>query len=1237
MKLVPILATTIAFVLCGPTLGQDDLLTVAESSGFQRTARHEEVMRLARRLADSSPRVHLDSLGTTVEGRDIPLLVIADPPVRTAEDATRSGKLVVLALGAIHGGEIAGKDALLMLARELGSEPAPALLEHVVIAVAPLLNGDGNERISRENRPNQVGPSGGVGIRRNAQELDLNRDWVKLEAPETRAVVRFLREWDPAVIIDTHTTNGSFHRYGLTYAGPKHPTGDRRLIEYVRDTMLPEITERLEAEGGPATFHYGNFNEEHTRWTTYPDLPRFGTPYRGLRNRIAVLAEAYAYSTFERRVRDTRAFVLETLEYLAENRETARSVIDEADAARPRSIALRSEVRPFERRFLVRGFGTRSENGRKIRTDEPRDYEVLLIDNFVPTLTVARPAAYLLPPDLEAVTAKLLEHGVKIGELREDVELDIETLRVDDVARAEREFERHRMVRVEATALPGQQLVRAGTLVVSTDQPLGALAAYLLEPQTDDGLCAWNFLDDRLEVGADYPIVRVPSLGPSGLLTVPVRAGPPPEKRPLTFEEVYGSDSPPRFSGRPVRIRQWLDSERYLEERDGKLLAVEARTGRSTAFRDIGPDLESLPTIDAETAARLARRTTHQLNQAGNGVLIEHADDLYYCALSDDGAIGDRMAHRLTSTPAKEELATFSPDGRFVAFVEENDLRVVDIATRTNRALTRGGSDTLRSGKASWVYYEEVFRRRWKTFWWSPDSRWIAFLRIDSSPVSQFTIVDDLPEKQRVERTAYPRPGEPNPRVQLGIVSVGGGDVSWVDLSRYEEDDILITGVGWLPDSKAAHFFVQDRLQTWLDLSTAPVAGGRPTRLLRETTAAWVDPPLGPRFLSDGSFLMTSDATGWRHLYQFEPGGGLRRAITSGEWEVRAIHEVDEQDGVVYVSGTRDSHIASNLYRARIDGTSIDLVTRDRGSHSARVSPDGELFIDRWSAHDHPTRVALRSADGELVRTLDTNPVHALDEYVWCPTELVELEADDGVVLQASIVRPPDFDPSRRYPVWFTTYGGPGAPSVRDSWGHGVWDQVLAQSGIVVFRCDPRSASGRGAQSAWTAYRRLGVQELRDIEDAVAWIASNPWVDTTRIGIGGHSYGGFLTAFAMTHSRAFAAGIASAPVTDWRHYDTIYTERYMLTPQRNAEGYAATSVVEAAADLHGRLLLLHGLLDDNVHMQNTTRLVAALQRAGKQFELMVYPGQRHGIFGRHAARLRWDFIRRNLAEPGPRP
>ena len=329
--------------------------------------------------------------------------------------------------------------------------------------------------------------------------------------------------------------------------------------------------------------------------------------------------------------------------------------------------------------------------------------------------------------------------------------------------------------------------------------------------------------------------------------------------------------------------------------------------------------------------------------------------------------------------------------------------------------------------------------------------------------------------------------------------------------------------------------------------------------------------------------------------------------------------------------GMQDDPIGANLYKVKLDGTDLQRLTLAPGDHRVVFSPKGNLFVDIYSNPTTPTQARLYSTKGQMLRTLDTNPVFAIDEFKLGTFELVQIPTADGFLLEGSVLLPPDFDPNKKYPVWFMTYGGPHTPTMRNAWvADQLRDQLLASMGIVVFHCDPRSASGKGAIYTFAAYRQLGILELQDIETAIKWLCQRPYIDASRIGMSGHSYGGFMTAFAMTHSKLFSAGISGAPVTDWHNYDTIYTERYMSTPQLNSEGYAKTSVVTAARNLHGKLLILHGLMDDNVHVQNTVQFIQELQKADKDFEMMVYPRSRHGIYSQHYNRLTIDFIRRAL-------
>jgi dipeptidyl-peptidase-4 len=683
------------------------------------------------------------------------------------------------------------------------------------------------------------------------------------------------------------------------------------------------------------------------------------------------------------------------------------------------------------------------------------------------------------------------------------------------------------------------------------------------------------------------------------------------------------------FTGSPATGQIWLsDGEHYWQFREGHNYKVNARTGRAVKFFDaeaVASGLAKLPFISAQAAQTLSASIGQGMTPQRDAALLTHDSDLYYIKLDGSGAV------RLTRTPGEEELATFSPNGKFVAFVRANNLYVVDVAMQTERALTSDGSELIFNGRADWVYFEEIFNRSRHAFWWSPDSSRIAFLRFDDGPVRKFTIAHPTDYRASAEVTPYPKAGAANPLASLGLVTVAGGTPQFVDLSNYSETSSLLVRTGWLPDSQSAYFYVQDRAQTWLDVCTVGRDGGEPKCLFRETTKAWVNDPGEPKFLKDGSFLLASERTGWKHFYHFAKDGTLVRPITSGDWEARTLHVIDEENGWVYFSGTRDSHLGENLYRVQLDGTKLERLTPGDGSHRANVDPQGKQFIDACSDSQTPTQVRLFDCNGKLVRTLDTNPVYALEEYRRGKFEHVKIPTSDGATLEGSLLLPPDRDPGKKYPVWFMTYGGPHAPTIGDSWGTGrVRDEMLAQMGFVVFRADPRSASGKGECSTWTAYRQMGIPELKDIETAIEWLKKKEYVDGERIGMSGHSYGGFMTAFAMTHSKLFAAGIAGAPVTDWRNYDSIYTERYMNTPQENPKGYDDTSVVKAAKNLHGRLLIVHGLMDDNVHAQNSMQLIESLQRADKDFEVMVYPRSRHGIIERHYSRLQIEFMKRAL-------
>ncbi len=506
--------------------------TVAETSDYQATSRYAEVVAFCERLARESTLVRLGELGKSQEGRSLPLLILADPPVASAEEAARSGKLIVFAMANIHAGEVDGKEALLMLARDLALARERPLLKDLILVFVPIFNADGNEKLGK-NRPEQAGPLL-VGTRTNAQGMDLNRDFVKLESPEVRSLVRFLSRWDPAVVIDCHTTNGSYHRYTLTYEGGRCPAGDNRVVAFVRDELLPDVGRRLKRSTGFLSYFYGNFSADRSRWETVPPTPRYGTHYVGLRNRIAILSESYSYAPFKDRVLASKGFVQGICEFTAQHKDKVRRLLAEAREATVKAgrapaeqdrVVLQQKAVPLGRPVTLLGFVEEKQGERRVRTDKPKEYEVLYLGSSEPTLTVRRPVAYLVPKTLTRVVENLQRHGIEVEELSEEVKLDVEVYRIDKITR-QREFQKHQPVTLQATVRADKRQVEAGTILVRTAQPLGSLAAYVLEPQSADGLATWNFLEVLAE-GKDYPVLRLPAAA-----TIPSRRVRPLEERP---------------------------------------------------------------------------------------------------------------------------------------------------------------------------------------------------------------------------------------------------------------------------------------------------------------------------------------------------------------------------------------------------------------------------------------------------------------------------------------------------------------------------------------------------------------------------------------------------------------------------------------------------------------------------------------------------------------------------------
>ncbi len=496
--------------------------TGAESSGYTATTQYGEAMAFLRELDDRSPALTLTSMGTTVEGREIPLAIVADPMVASAAEARASGRMVAFLFGAIHAGEVDGKEALLELAREWSldpqSEASRAILDRFVVLVAPVYNADGNERIGVDTRPGQNGPAQGQGVRPNAMGLDLNRDYVKLEAPETRALVRLLNEWDPDFTIDTHTTNGSFHRYALTFEAPTNPSGHPAPIELCRDVILPEASERLEARTGVRTCFYGDFDDERSKkeWRTYSAQPRFGGPYMGLRGQMSILAESYSYAPYKERIEASREFVRECLLVAADRavevREASRRAKKPPIGQERGPFGLRHALARPGRPIRVAGW-VEAENaaGEWRPTDEPAEHEVEHLGRFVPALSVPRASAFYIAPGNDRAIENLRLHGVAVEPVAAPTILDVDVQRIGRVVVSERAFQGHNLLLIDTVTARERRTVGPGWTRVPADTRLGNLVIYLLEPQAEDGLFAWGFFGTEWKEGDETPVLRVPA------------------------------------------------------------------------------------------------------------------------------------------------------------------------------------------------------------------------------------------------------------------------------------------------------------------------------------------------------------------------------------------------------------------------------------------------------------------------------------------------------------------------------------------------------------------------------------------------------------------------------------------------------------------------------------------------------------------------------------------------------
>ena len=1212
-----------------------ELKTVAETSNYESTSTSREVTQFVADLAKLGPHVVHSRVGQTVESRDIELLIVANPAVSAPGELADDDRLVVLLLGNIHSGECAGKEALLEYARELAADADHKMLKHVVFLIAPNYNADANDRIGKHHRSRQAGPANGCGLRENPQGLDLNRDFTKLDAPETRGLVKTFDAWNPHLFIDTHTTNGSFHRYDLTFSGPRNPLVDASMRTFVNSVFLPAAKQRC-AEHGVATFEYGNFDKDHKKWTTFGVEGRYSTEYVGLRGRIGILSEAYAYTPYKRRIESSRVFIRSCVETAVARKAEIRSLLKAvATRAREGRVGREFPVRPKLKAVgpsSVAGFQPESVDQQhyeetKLVRGKPKDHAVSLWTRYEAAESATMPLAYVIRGSELNIVHRLLMHGVTVEQVLSEATAKGFEYTVKKVTTKRESFQGRRFREIEVERKPEKLQVHRGDYVVRCNQPLGPLAAYLLEPRSDDGFARWGFLAG-LATGSAYPVASVADH--STVKTKPIGKVVP--TKLLTLDSIYGPEKRLNFSGVfPSGLRWQEGKSSYIRTWGKGKVQVDAETGAHTPLKpkstkQLEQALLKLDKIGEKEAKKMAGSTTRSPQK--DAVLISYSNDLFYHRTGQPSAI------RLTKTKSAERFPTFSPDGKHVGFVRDQSLFIVDVKTAQETMLSEQGSKERLFGQLDWVYQEEIYGRgKFKAFWWSPDSTRIAYLRLDEKPVGRYTVADNIPVRQNLQVTRYPKSGDALPHVALGIVVIDGKSTRWIEPESEPRKETLIVRVGWDKHGGQVVYQTQNRRQTELSLFAVSASGGEPRQLIHEDEGAWVNVLGEPTWLEDGSFLWLSERSGFKHIYHVSGKGANTRALTKGDWNIERLLGVDPKEEWIYFTGGSDWPRESNVYRVALAGGDPQRLTDKPGNHSGRFNEDFTHFFDYYSQAGRPTMADLRRADGSYVRTIEPNLTDRLSYYQLSQPEFLTVKARDGVALNAMVIKPPNFDPSKKYPVLCHVYSGPQAPTVRNRWGGStyLWHQMLAQKGYVIWSCDNRSAAG-SAKHAWPIYGDLGKEELKDIEDGLGWLKKQPWIAAQRIGIWGWSYGGYMASYALTHSKSFRVGIAGAPVTDWKNYDAVYTERYMDLPQNNKKGYESSSAVHAAKNLHGRLLLLHGTIDDNVHLSNSLQLAAALQNARRPFQMMFYPKSRHSVHGPNSSRHLKDLMTRFILE-----